>query len=118
MPDNTEVEVRREDGIGIVQATGYVNQAIGEQLATASNELIGDGVRGIVLSLQDVSMVNSVGISYLIEIVEKVREVEGRLAFSCLSQTVAKTLRIMSLLQAATVHGDEGEAIAAVKEKG
>ena len=118
MPDSTEIEVRREEGVGIVQATGYVNQAIGEKVATACNELVDDGVRCIVLSLQDVSMVNSIGSSYLIEIVEKVREVEGRLAFSCLSQTVAKTLRIMGLLRSASVHSEEGEAVKAVKGSG
>lgn len=115
MQDSSEIEVRREDGVGIVQATGYVNQPIGEKIATACNELIDDGIRRIVLSLHDVSMVNSIGISYLIEIVEKVKEVEGRLAFSCPSQTVGKTLRIMGLLRSAALYGEEGEAVEAVK---
>ena len=43
------------------------------------------------------------GISILIELVEKVRGVQGKVDYCCVAPTMAKTFRIMGLLKVAEI---------------
>ena len=62
--------------------------------------------------LQGTKIVNSIGISILIEIIEKMIEIDGKLAFCCLTPTIEKTFHIMGLAQYAGVYADEESAVA------
>ena len=114
MADNAEVEVRRAGDAGVLLAPGSINQAGGEQVAKACDGLIDEGVTKLVLNLEDCNIVNSVGISFLIEVLEKVTELGGRMAFCSVGATIAKTLQIMGLLQKASIHKTVDEAVAEV----
>jgi anti-sigma B factor antagonist len=115
MADTLELQVRRAGEIGIVEVRGYINNTGGEQVANACETLIAEGVRRFALNLGGSSLVNSVGISFLIEIIEKVRELGGRVAFCQVSRTIAKTFQIMGLLQLASLHQTEQEAVQALR---
>ena len=56
------------------------------------------------------------GISYLIEVLEKVVELGGKMAFNNAAPTVGKTLQIMGLLQKASLHDTETVAVAAMSD--
>ena len=111
MAENTDVRGRNEDGLGIVEIVGYINNVGGEKVVETCDELATQGVSSIILNLEGCTIVNSIGVSFLIELVEKVKEDGGRLAFCCASPTIAKTFRIMGLLQNSTVHESEAEAL-------
>ena len=110
MSDNLELRVRREDGLAIVEAIGYINNLGGGQIVSECDKLLADGVKKIILNLEQCSIVNSVGIAFLIEAIERVKERGGQLAFCCVAPTIAKTFRIMGLLQNATIYDTEQEA--------
>ena len=64
------------------------------------------------LGLLSVSkVVNSIGVSILIEIIEKLQEVDGKLGYFNLAPIVEKTFTIMGLTRYSTVFSDESEAI-------
>ena len=44
-------------------------------------------------------VINSIGISYLLEVIEKLNESNGKLIFINLDPTIDKTLNIMGLFQ-------------------
>jgi anti-anti-sigma factor len=52
-----------------------------------------------VLNLENSKVVNSIGISHLIELIEKLNETNGKLIFTNLDPTVEKTFTIMGLFQ-------------------
>ena len=114
MSDSLEVSVRVESGIGIVGTDGYINNTGAEEVADACNALIEEGTKRLVFNLSKSRIINSIGVSVLIEIIEKVKALEGGVAFCCLTPTIAKTFRIMGLLNASTVHETEEEAIGQV----
>ena len=58
-------------------------------------------------------MVNSVGISYLIDMLEQMRELEGQVAFCCVGGQIARTFRIMGILNEAGLYDTEQEAVQA-----
>ena len=116
MAERAEIQVRREEGIAVIKPPGYINKDGGEQVAAICDGLIGEGVIKLVLNLEQCTMVNSVGISYLIEVLEKVTELGGKLAFNSAVPTVGKTLQIMGLLQKASLHDTEADAVAAISD--
>ena len=111
MTEALEVRVRLENGIGIVETDGYINNIGAEKVAEVCQRLIDDGVKHFVMNLAKSRIINSVGVSVMIEIIEKVKALEGGVAFCRLTPTIAKTFRIMGLLKASTAHDTEEEAI-------
>ncbi len=65
----------------------------------------------LLLNLAGTKIVNSIGISILIEIIEKMLEIEGKLAFCDLTPTIEKTFHIMGLAQYAAIYPDEAAAV-------
>lgn len=114
MADSLELQVRQAGTVGIVATTGYINNTGGEQVAQACETLMGQGVCRLVLNLDKTNLVNSVGVSFLIEVIENANAHQGRVAFCGLSPTIAKTFQIMGLMQLATLHQTEQEAVQAL----
>lgn len=114
MADGLELEVHQIEGVGVVATRGYINNTGGEQVASACEALMGQGVFRLVLNLEKSNLVNSVGVSFLIETIEKANGHQGQVAFCGLSPTIAKTFQIMGLLQLASLHQTEQEAVAAL----
>ena len=114
MSENIEVHVRNVGAIPVVDVGGYVNALGGEKVAEICNGFIDSGGRRILLNLAETAIVNSVGISFLIEVIEKIKDLGGRLGFCCVSPTIAKTFQIMGLLQAATIYDGEADALQAL----
>ena len=104
--------VDRLDGLAVIHTQGYIDNEGGEQIAGAASELIGEGYRVLLLDLTGTAIINSIGLSILIEIVEKLGEVGGKLAFCCLTPTIQKTFEIVGLTQYAQIFTDEASAIA------
>ena len=86
-----------------------------EPVAEAGEALIREGVKYLVFNLEKSHIANSMGISILIEIIEKVRELEGKVAFCCVAPILAKTFQIMGLLKVAEIYDTEDQAVQAVK---
>ena len=56
-------------------------------------------------------VVNSIGVSILIEIIEKLQEVDGKIGYYNLAPIVSKTFNIMGLTKYSTVFETEEEAV-------
>ena len=114
MTESMRLEVEDREGISVIATSGYINNEGGEEIARVANQLLDDGRRTLLLNLAGTKIVNSIGISILIELIERILEVEGRLAFCNLTPTIEKTFHIMGLTQYAEVFDDEGAAMAAL----
>lgn len=112
MTDELRVAVdRRGAGGAILFTKGYINNVGGEEIANRAYELMDDGVRSLLLNLRETKIVNSIGISILIEIIEKMIDKGGRIGFCCLTPVIHKTFQIMGLANYATIFADEDSAV-------
>lgn len=113
MTEELKVAVERKPNNGaIVYTRGYINNVGGEEIAACAYELIDQGVRTLLLNLRETKIVNSIGISILIEIIEKMMEINGRIAFCCLTPVIHKTFQIMGLANYAKIYDNEEAAVA------
>ena len=112
MTETLKVTLDRRDALAVIYTEGYINNQGGEEIARVAYELIDEGHKALLLNLQGTKIVNSIGISILIEIIEKMLEIEGKLSFCCLTPTIEKTFHIMGLSQYAGIYPDEDAAVA------
>ena len=111
MTEMLKLVVDRRDGLAVIYTDGYINNQGGEEIARAAYQLLDEGCKTLLLNLAGTKIVNSIGISILIEIIEKMLEIEGRLAFCSLTPTIEKTFHIMGLTQYAKIYPDEDSAL-------
>ena len=116
MTESLKLRVDRRDGTAVIYTDGYINNQGGEEIARVAYELLDEGYTRLLLNLSGTKIVNSIGISILIEIIEKMLEVDGELAFCCLTPTIEKTFHIMGLAQYAGIHEDEATAVEALED--
>ena len=112
MTEALKLTIDRRDSLAVIQTEGYINNQGGEEIARVAYDLLEGGCRRLVLDLTGTKIINSIGISILIEIIEKMLEVEGKLAFCALTPTIEKTFHIMGLAQYATIYPDRATAVA------
>ena len=114
MTEALKLTIDRRDALAVIQTEGYINNQGGEEIARAAYELLESGYTLLLLDLTGTKIINSIGISILIEIIERMIEIEGRLAFCSLTPTIEKTFHIMGLAQYAGIFPDEPSAVLAL----
>jgi anti-anti-sigma factor len=100
------------EGVGLIAAAGYINNEGGQAIADAATQLMNEGCGTLLIDLDGTRIINSIGVSILLEIMEKLLEDNGRLAFCNLTPTISKTFEIMGLVQYAKVYPDRDTATA------
>lgn len=118
MTESLNVKIDRRDRLAVIYTEGYINNQGGEEIAQAASQLMDEGCRVLLLNLAGSKIVNSIGISILIEVLERMLELEGRLAFCSLTPTIQKTFHIMGLTQYASVFDDETVALRELEAAG
>ena len=85
------------DQVGLIAAAGYINNEGGQAIADAATDLMDQGAKTLLIDLDGTRIINSIGVSILLEILEKLMDEKGTLAFCNLTPTIAKTFEIMGL---------------------
>lgn len=99
----------------IIKTNGYLNDLGAEQVDEVCSEQLENSINKIVINLEQSPLINSIGISILIGVIEAIEEADGALAFTNLTPTNRKTFEMMGLLQFAQAFDKEEEAVAKFK---
>ena len=102
----------------VLTTSGYINNVGGEAIATACQSHFAKGVKDVILNVEQSKVVNSIGMSYLIEVIEQLQEIGGTLIFTNLDPAVEKMLVIMGLFKFAGKEGTVDDALAALERSG
>ena len=102
---------RIEGDLVIIETSGYLNNIGGEKISEECYKEIENGKKLFLLNLENSKVVNSNGVSILIEIIEKLQDVDGKLGYYNLAPIVEKTFSIMGLSKYSTIYSSEEEAV-------
>ena len=102
---------RIEGDLVIIETSGYLNNIGGEKISEECYKEIENGKKLFLLNLENSKVVNSIGVSILIEIIEKLQDVDGKLGYYNLAPIVEKTFNIMGLSKYSTIYNSEEEAV-------
>jgi anti-anti-sigma factor len=106
------VRTRRAEDILVVYIDGYLNSLMGEEVERVVREALDAGGGKLLLNFEGTRLINSIGISIIIDIVEKVMERNGRLAFCCLSRINRELFQMTGVARYVQAFDREEEAIA------
>jgi anti-anti-sigma factor len=83
----------------ILKTDGYINNTGGEKMLQEFLKHYTSGIDIVIMDLEKSKVVNSIGISYLIELIEQINQNNGKLFFTNLDPAIEKTFKIMGLFQ-------------------
>ena len=102
----------------VIATSGYVNNVGGEAIATEFSRHFSGGVKEVVLNLENSRVVNSIGMSFLIEMIEQLQDVDGKMIFTNLDPAVDKMLSIMGIFKFAGKATNVDEALGQLDTRG
>jgi anti-anti-sigma factor len=105
------LEVRKEGEVVVIKTSGYLNNVGGEKISEVCYKEMENKSKFFLLDLENTKVVNSIGVSILIEIIEKLQDVDGKLGYYNLAPIVEKTFNIMGLTKYSSVFNSETEAL-------
>jgi anti-anti-sigma factor len=109
-----KVDFKETNGIVVLNTEGYLNNVGGEKILSVCNTHIENGKTIFLINMQGTKVVNSIGVSILIEVIEKLQGINGRIGFCHLAPIVDKTFTIMGISKYSSIFSTEEEGISAL----
>jgi anti-anti-sigma factor len=111
-----DVKIEKKNNYAILRTEGYINNLGGEKISQKVDELINEGILNFIVNFEKSNIVNSIGISILIEVIEKLVDIGGKIYFCNLTKTISKTFSIMGLTQFSEIFETEEDTIKAISK--
>jgi len=115
--NTTEVKSRLVDGAAVVYPGPYLNQLRGERIERRCREMLQNGIRNLVINFEETELVNSIGISLLLGVIEAVDEIEGKVILTNLNSTNRELFEVLGILSKVEILGTEEVALATLSGK-
>ncbi len=109
--NNFSLSLSTADDIVVLRPCGYVDSLGAEQLEVASSEVLGKGLKKLVVNFSEIEFINSVGVSILITVIQHARESAGMLCFTNVKKIHREVFDLLGLTRFVRVFGEENEAI-------
>ena len=109
----SSVEIRSKlvEGAAVIYPGPYLNQLRGEGIESCCQQLMGRGVRHILINFHETELINSIGISILLGVMEAVSEARGRLVLTNLSASNRELFEMLGLLPHVEIEETEEAAL-------
>lgn len=110
------VHTRSVGDAAIVYASDYLNKLSGERIERECRLQLEAGCRALVINFKDTELVNSIGVSILLGVIDAAEDVGAQLVFSDVSTQAAELFEMLGLTRFVALAGSEEEALATLKE--
>ncbi|GAB4362968.1 MAG: hypothetical protein Kow00128_03260 [Deltaproteobacteria bacterium] len=106
------VRTRDAGNAVVVYVDGYLNSLLGEEIERVVQELLGTGGQRVLLNFEGTRLINSIGISFIIGVVEKIMERNGTLAFCSLNRINRELFQMTGVARYVRAFDTEEDALA------
>jgi anti-anti-sigma factor len=110
----TPVQTRRIGDTAIIYASDYLNKLSGERIERECKRQLESGSRALVINFRDTELVNSIGVSILMGVIDAAEQSHARLIFSEVNRHTANLFEMLGLTRHVSLVKDEGEALSLV----
>jgi len=110
----TPVQARCIGDTTIIYASDYLNKLSGERIERECKRQLESGCRALVISFRDTELVNSIGVSILMGVIDASEQNNARLIFSDVNSHTADLFEMLGLTRHVSLAKDEGEALSLV----
>ena len=109
--NNFTLSQRSENGTVFLLPSGYLDNLGAEQIVTASDRAVREGCRLIVCNCSEIRFLNSVGISILASLIQRMREADCSLCLTNVSRVHRSVFDIVGITPLVPVFGTELDAV-------
>jgi anti-anti-sigma factor len=102
--------------VAVVYAGDYVNKLSGQRIERECLTRIERGCRALVINFRDTELVNSIGVSILLGVIDEAERRGTRVAFSNVSLHTLKLFELLGLTRLVVLADDEAAALATLEE--
>lgn len=107
-----EIRARLVEGAAVIYPGPYLNQLRGERIERRCLEMLDSGIRNLVINFEETELVNSIGISLLLGVIEAVEETTGKVILTNLNSSNRDLFEVLGILSKVEVLGTEEIALA------
>ena len=102
--------------IAVVHAGDYVNKLSGQRIERECLLRMEGGCRALVIDFKGTELVNSIGVSILLGVIDMAEQVGARLVFSNVSRHTVKLFELLGLTRLVALAESEEAALATLRE--
>jgi anti-anti-sigma factor len=113
--NSVNVSSRRAGNIGVIYAGDYLNKLSGERIEREAQNLLDAGCVALVVNFKDTQLVNSIGVSILLGIIDAARKSSAELVFTEINEHTAELFEMLGLSRHVRLEKDEQTALAAIQ---
>jgi anti-anti-sigma factor len=95
----------------VIYASDYLNKLTGERIERECKKQLDSGCRALVINFSDTELVNSIGVSILLGIIDIAQKNSARLIFSDVNIQTAELFEMLGLTRHVVLARDEEEAL-------
>jgi anti-anti-sigma factor len=110
----TPVQARCVGETAIIYASDYLNKLSGERIERECKRQLESGCRALVINFRDTELVNSIGVSILMGVIDASEKSAARLIFSDVNNHTAQLFDMLGLTRHVSLVKDESEALSLV----
>ena len=93
-----DIRAKLVEDAAVIYPGPYLNQLRGEDVEKQCEGLLANGVRRIVINFEETELINSIGISILLGVIESVNHVQGMLVLSNLNASNRELFEMLGLM--------------------
>ena len=107
----TPVQARCVGDTAIIYASDYLNKLTGERIERECKNQLEAGRHAVVINFRDTELVNSIGVSILMGVIEAAEQSEARLIFCDVNTQSERLFQMLGLTRHVRIAKDEDEAL-------
>jgi anti-anti-sigma factor len=100
----------------VVYASDYLNKLTGEKIERECKRQLESGCRALVINFCDTELVNSIGVSILLAIIDVAEKNGARVVFSDLNNETIQLFELLGLTRHVGLARDEAEALLSLSD--
>ena len=112
------VQARSVGDAAIIYASDYLNKLSGERIERECRRQLEAGCRTLIINFRDTELVNSIGVSILVGVIDAAEQNTARLIFSDVNNHTANLFEMLGLTRHVSLATNEEEALSLVSEAG
>jgi anti-anti-sigma factor len=108
---DTLIQTRSVGDTAIIYASDYLNKLTGERIERECKRQLESGCRALIINFKDTELVNSIGVSILVGVIDAAEQSTAQLIFSDVNDHTANLFEMLGLTRHVSLALNETEAL-------
>jgi len=115
--NNFSVSAKSAHDVAVIMPKGYINDMGAVSLEQTSEQLLGKGMKKLIVNFSDVQFINTIGLSIFTGMVQKTLDHNSRLCFTNMKKVHRDVFEMVGLIKHVKIFKDEADALIFFKGK-